>query len=88
MPTYMVNLARNLGIQLAQFRVAGALEILFGLLVLSGIWIDWMGSMGSLLMTATAAVAIVAHARQRHPAKLHPAARLARAAFTLSPVLG
>lgn len=60
---YMVNLARNLGIQLAQFRVAGALEILFGLLVLGGIWIDWMDSVGSLLMTATAAVAIVAHAR-------------------------
>jgi hypothetical protein len=60
---YMVNLARTLGIHLAQFRVAGLLEILFGLLVLGGIWIDWMGTLGSLMMTATTAVAIVAHAR-------------------------
>ena len=60
---YMVNLARNLGIHLAQFRIAGSLEILFGLLVLGGIWVSWMGTTGSLLMTATAAVAIVAHAR-------------------------
>ncbi len=60
---YMTNLARNLGIHLAQFRVAGVLEILFGLLVLGGIWISWMGTVGSLLMTATAAVAVVAHAR-------------------------
>lgn len=60
---YMVNLARNLGIHLAQFRVAGLLEIVFGLLVLGGIGIDWMGTLGSLLMTAATAVALVAHAR-------------------------
>ena len=60
---YMANLARTLGIHLAQFRVAGMLEILFGLLVLGGIWIEWMGTVGSLLMTAAAALAIVAHAR-------------------------
>jgi uncharacterized membrane protein YphA (DoxX/SURF4 family) len=60
---YMTNLARTLGIHLAQFRVAGMLEILFGLLVLGGIWIEWMGTVGSLLMTAAAALAIVAHAR-------------------------
>lgn len=60
---YMANVARTLGIHLAQFRIAGALEILFGLLVLGGIWISWMGTAGSLLMTATAAIAIVAHAR-------------------------
>lgn len=60
---YMVNLARTLGIHLAQFRVAGLLEIVFGLLVLGGIWVDWMGTLGSLLMTAAAALAIVAHAR-------------------------
>ena len=60
---YMANLARTLGIHLAQFRVAGMLEILFGLLVLGGIWIEWMGTVGSLLMTAAAALAIVARAR-------------------------
>jgi hypothetical protein len=60
---YMANLARTLGIHLAQFRVAGMLEVLLGLLVLGGIWIEWMGTVGSLLMTAAAALAIVAHAR-------------------------
>jgi hypothetical protein len=60
---YMVNRARTLGIHLAQFRVAGLLEIVFGLLALGGIWVDWMGTLGSLLMTAAAAIAIVAHAR-------------------------
>ena len=60
---YMVRLARTLGIHLAQFRLAGLLEIVFGLLVLGGLWIDWMGTLGSLLMTAAAAIAIVAHAR-------------------------
>jgi hypothetical protein len=60
---YMTSLARTLGIHFAQFRVAGLLEVLFGLMVLGGIWIDWMSTMGSLLMTAAAAIAIVAHAR-------------------------
>ena len=60
---FMVDRARTLGIHLAQFRVAGLLEILFGLLVLGGIWLGWMGTLGSVLMTAAAAVAIVAHAR-------------------------
>jgi uncharacterized membrane protein YphA (DoxX/SURF4 family) len=60
---YMAAQARSLGIHLAQFRIAGLLEVLFGLLVLGGIWVHWMGTLGSLLMTATAAIAIVAHAR-------------------------
>jgi hypothetical protein len=60
---YMARLARTLGIHLAQFRVAGLLEIVFGVLALGGIWVHWMGTLGSLLMTAAAAIAIVAHAR-------------------------
>ena len=60
---YMVNRARSLGIHLAQFRVAGMLEVLFGLLVLGGIWVEWMGTLGAVLMTGSAAIAIVANAR-------------------------
>jgi hypothetical protein len=60
---HMARLARRLGIHIAQFRIAGLLEVLFGLITLGGIWIEWMGTLGALLLTATAAAAVVAHAR-------------------------
>jgi hypothetical protein len=60
---YMTRLAHTLGIHIAQFRLIGVLEVIFGLLTLGGIWVGWLGTTGAFLMTVTAAVAIVAHAR-------------------------
>lgn len=59
----MVDMAGNLGIAWPQFRLVGVLEILFAILVLAGIWIGWIGMLGSLLLTLTMSGAILAHAR-------------------------
>lgn len=59
----MTDISRRLGIRYPQFRLIGVLEIVFAALVLFGIWIGWMGTIGSLLLTATMSVAILAHAR-------------------------
>ena len=80
----MFDQARRLGIHYPQFRVAGMLEVVFALLVIGGIWVGWLGTIGSLLMTGTAAVAIVAHARANSPlARYAPAIATCILAFIL-----
>lgn len=59
----MFNQARRLGIHYPQFRLFGGLEVFFALLVLAGIWIGWMGTFGSLMLTVLAAIAVLFHAR-------------------------
>lgn len=59
----MFTQARTLGIHYAQFRLIGVLEIVFALLVIAGIWVSWVGTFGSLMLTAMMSVAILAHAR-------------------------
>lgn len=80
----MSGQARALGIHEPQFRLVGALEILLALMVLAGIWVDWLGTLGSLLMTAAAALAILAHARASDlPKNYVPAAVLGILAFVV-----
>lgn len=59
----MFTQARTLGIHYPQFRLVGALEVVFALCVLAGIWVGWLGTFGSLVLTVMMAVAILAHAR-------------------------
>jgi hypothetical protein len=59
----MFEQARRLGIHYPQFRVAGAIEVILAAMVLAGIWVGWLSTLGALLMTVAAAIAIVAHAR-------------------------
>lgn len=76
--------ARHLGIHYPQFRLAGALEVLFALMVIGGIWVSWLGTLGAILMTAAAALAIVAHARVNSAlARYAPAVVTCLLAFTL-----
>lgn len=58
-----VATTRRLGIRYQQYRLIGAVEIIFAVMVLLGIWIGWMGSLGTLVLTLIAAVTILAHAR-------------------------
>ena len=78
----MFEQARSLGIHYAQFRLIGVLEIIFALMVLAGIWIEWLGMLGSLVLTVVMAVAIIAHARVNDALKNYiPAAVLGILAF-------
>ncbi len=80
----MVDQARALGIHVPQFRLIGTLEILFALMVLAGIWVTWLGTLGSLLMTIAAALAIIAHARANDlPKNYAPAAVVGILAFVV-----
>jgi uncharacterized membrane protein YphA (DoxX/SURF4 family) len=80
----MSSQARALGIHEPQFRLIGVLEILFALLVLAGIRVSWMGTLGALLMTGAAALAIIAHARANDlPKNYVPAGVLGLLAFVL-----
>jgi uncharacterized membrane protein YphA (DoxX/SURF4 family) len=80
----MVDMSRNLGIAWPQFRLAGVLEILFAVLVVLGIWVGWIGTLGAMLLTATMAVAILAHARvDDAPVRYAPPAILGILAFVL-----
>ena len=76
--------ARTLGIHYAQFRLIGVLEVIFALLVVAGIWVGWLGTVGSLMLTALMAVAILAHARANDQLKNYaPPAVLGMLAFIL-----
>lgn len=78
----MFTQARTLGIHYPQFRLIGVLEVVFALCVLAGIWIEWLGTFGSLMLTATMAVAILAHARANDALKNYiPASVLGILAF-------
>lgn len=59
----MFSTARRLGVPFRQMRLIGGIEIVFAVVTFLGIWIDWMGSFGTLVLTLIAAGAIIAHAR-------------------------
>ncbi len=65
----MAATARRLGLATQQFRLIGTLEIVFAIMTFLGIWIGWLGSIGSLVLTFIAAGAILAHARVADPPK-------------------
>lgn len=55
--------SRRLGIPPQTFRLIGALEVIFAIMTLLGIWVLWIGTVGSLVLTCIAAGAILAHSR-------------------------
>ncbi len=55
--------ARTLGIRYPRFRLLGAIEVLLSLTIFAGIWIEWLGATGSLLLTFVMSVLIVLYAR-------------------------
>ena len=80
----MFNQARTLGIHYPQFRLIGVLEVVFALCVLAGIWVSWLGTFGSLMLTIMMAVAILAHARANDALKNYaPASVLGILAFII-----
>lgn len=59
----MLSTARRLGVPYRQMRLIGVLEVVFAVVTFLGIWINWLGSLGTLVLTLIAAGAIIAHAR-------------------------
>jgi hypothetical protein len=59
----MFATARRLGVPFRQMRLIGVLEVIFAVVTFLGIWVDWLGSIGTLVLTLIAAGAIIAHAR-------------------------
>jgi uncharacterized membrane protein YkgB len=59
----MYTQARTLGIHYPQFRLLGAIEVVLGILVILGIWVAWLGTLGAVLLTLVMAIQIVLHAR-------------------------
>ena len=55
--------ARTLGIRYPQFRLLGAFEVLLALLIVAGIWVEWLGATGALLLTFVMSVLVVLYAR-------------------------
>ena len=55
--------ARRLGIHYPQYRLFGAIEAVLGLLVILGIWVAWLGALGTVLLTLAMAILVVLHAR-------------------------
>lgn len=78
----MFEQSRILGIHYSQFRLIGFLEVILALMVLAGIWVEWLGMLGSLVLTILMAVALVMHARANDALKnFAPAAVLGILAF-------
>jgi len=80
----MAFTARRLGVPRQQMRLIGVLEVIFAVMTFLGIWIEWMGSLGALVLTLIAAGAIIAHARVADaPKEVIPAIVLGILAFIL-----